>query len=102
MHELSRVDAMFFGMELGHSGLLCLFTPGDGGPLGAEQLREHVAPRLPSLPTLNWRVVADASSATGLRWAEAEPDLTHHVREHRLDADASLAGLGRFAARLNG
>jgi diacylglycerol O-acyltransferase / wax synthase len=105
MEPISASDLIWLRMDkpgrVGHATMLLMFAPEAGVALGAAELREQIAERLPRLTPFRRKPASDPSSPSGYRWAEADVDLDQHVFEHRLAGAGDPAELGAFAARLN-
>jgi hypothetical protein len=105
MNALSGYDLMWLRLDrpgsVGHYGMMPLFTPEAGVPLGAAEMREQIAERLPRLPALRRVVASDPSAPRGYSWADVDVDLDRHVFEHRLSGAADRVELGALAAKLN-
>jgi hypothetical protein len=105
MDGLSARDLMWLRRDtdngVGHAGITMLFAPEAGVVLGAAEMREQVAERLPLIPPLRRMIVSDDAAPTGHRWADTSVDLDQHVFEHQLSGAGDHVELGAAAARLN-
>ena len=106
MQQLSGLDATFLYLETPempmHVGALHLIEwPGSGRGRFATALRKHVAARLLAAPVLRRRLWWMPLNLANPAWVDAEPDLRHHVVEHRLPKGSGLAELEAQVALLH-
>jgi len=106
MRQLSGLDASFLFLETPqmpmHVGAMHIFElpKGHRGSY-LRDLRQHVASRLPLLPVFRRRLWWMPLNMANPAWVDAEPDLTQHIVEIKLPADARTGdGLAALEAQI--
>jgi diacylglycerol O-acyltransferase len=89
MKQLSGLDASFLYIETPempmHVGALHVFElPAGHRGRFVQQLRKHVASRLPATPALRRKLAWMPLNLANPAWVDAEPDLEQHIVEVRL------------------
>ncbi len=97
MQQLSGLDATFLYLETAdmpmHVGALHVFElPAGSRGRFVNDLRRHVAARLPLMPALRRRLWWMPLNLANPAWVDAEPDLKAHIVEVKLPASARKGG----------
>ncbi len=97
MKQLSGLDAAFLHMETPempmHVGALHLFElPADYRGSFADDIRAHIAERLPLLPALRRKLADLPMKLANPVWVDADPDLDQHIVAIKLKRRAKPAG----------
>ncbi len=106
MKQLSGLDASFLYLETAempmHVGALHLFElpPSYRGRF-VEDMREHLAARLPLAPALRRRLAWMPLNLAAPAWVDAEPDLEAHVVGITLPRGSDMAALEAQVGRLH-
>lgn len=107
MRQLSGLDASFLFLETPqmpmHVGALHIFALAKGHRGSyLRELRAHVASRLPLLPVFRRRLWWMPLNMANPAWVDTEPDLTQHIVEIKLPADARTGdGLAALEAQVS-
>lgn len=106
MRQLSGLDASFLFLETPqmpmHVGAMHIFALAKGHRGSyLRDLRQHVASRLPLLPVFRRRLWWMPLNMANPAWVDSEPDLTQHIVEIKLPADARTGdGLAALEAQV--
>jgi diacylglycerol O-acyltransferase len=105
MKQLSGLDATFLYLEKPempmHVGAMNLLElPAGYRGHFATDLRRHYAARMPATPALRRRLWWMPLNLANPAWVDAEPDLTHHIIEHKLPSRAKMGGPAKDARTL--
>ncbi|WP_088281063.1 wax ester/triacylglycerol synthase family O-acyltransferase [Ideonella sp. A 288] len=107
MKQLSGLDATFLFLETPempmHVGALNIYElPAGHKGKFITQLRKHMAERMPLMPVLRRRVWWMPLNLANPAWVDAEPDLRHHIVEHKLPPSAKVGdGMAELEAAVS-
>ena len=106
LHQLSGLDALFLHLETPqmpmHVGALHVFDlPGVYRGRFVDDMRCHMAARLPIAPVLRRRLAPMPMNLANPAWVEAEPDLDWHIVGLTLPEGSGLAALEDEVGRLH-
>ncbi len=106
MKQLSGLDASFLFLETAempmHVGALHLFElPADYRGSFVDDMRDHMAQRLPLAPALRRKLARMPLNLAAPAWVDAEPDLQAHVVGVSLPAGSGLAELEKQVGKLH-
>ncbi len=106
MNQLSGLDASFLYLETAempmHVGALHIFElPASYRGSFVEDMREHMAARLPFAPALCRKLVWMPLNLAAPAWTDAEPDLQAHIVSISLPAGAGLAELEKQVGKIH-
>ncbi|MEO8278537.1 MAG: wax ester/triacylglycerol synthase family O-acyltransferase [Ideonella sp.] len=106
MKQLSGLDASFLFLETAempmHVGALHLFElPADYRGSFVDDMREHMAARLPLAPALRRKLARMPLNLAAPAWVDAEPDLRSHIVGISLGSGAGLAELEKQVGQLH-
>ncbi len=106
MKQLSGLDASFLFLETAempmHVGALHLFElPADYRGSFVDDMREHMATRLPLAPALRRKLAKMPLNLAAPAWVDADPDLQAHIVGITLPGGAGLAELEKQVGTLH-
>jgi diacylglycerol O-acyltransferase / wax synthase len=106
MKQLSGLDASFLHMETPempmHVGALHLFElPADYKGSFVNDLRKHIAARLPLVPALRRKLEKMPLNLTNPMWVDAPPDLKQHIVRIKLPKGSTLVDLEARVGQLH-
>ncbi len=106
MKQLSGLDASFLHMETPempmHVGALHLFElPASYKGSFVDDMRKHIATRLPLAPALHRRLTKMPLNLANPVWAEAQPDMRQHIVAIKLPKGSGMAELEAQVGKLH-